>query len=98
MDVICAKQRQGPEGTDRQRYFRERVEDDCFRVVEALTGEDSIRRDYFQSIKRFVELLGVMEVLDAAEIARAQKPWSLPGRFRYFCGVCWNKVRAADNA
>lgn len=72
---------------------RERIADDAWRVVDALTGEDSCRRDWLQSIKMFVEKLGPAPVVDAAHIARAAKPWSKPTRFRYFCGICWNKVR-----
>lgn len=75
---------------------RERVEADAWRVVEALTGEDSIQRDRLQSIKTFMAKLGLHEVLEAAEIARAAKPWSESTRFKYFCGVCWNKVRNAE--
>lgn len=71
----------------------DRVESDCWEVVKALTGEDQIRRDWFQSIKNFVEKLGSFEVVEAAEIARAAKPWSEANRFKYFCGVCWNKLR-----
>jgi hypothetical protein len=62
-------------------------------VIEALTGQTEIRRDYFQSVKRFVERLGADRVIEAAEIASGAKPWSLTPRFRYFCGICWNWIR-----
>lgn len=75
---------------------RDRIETDAWRVVAALTGEDSIRRDWLQSIKNFVTRLGPEPVIEAAEIARGAKPWSEPQRFRYFCGICWNKVRELD--
>ena len=71
---------------------RERIEDDVWRVVEALTGETEIRHDRYQSIKHFVERIGVDECLDAAEIAGARLGYARQ-RFRYFCGICWNKVR-----
>ena len=32
-------------------------------------------------------------VEEAAELALARKPHSESQRFRYFCGVCWNKIR-----
>jgi hypothetical protein len=76
---------------------RERVEADVWRVVEALTGETEIRKDHFQSVKQFVEKLGVHEVLDAAQIAAAAGIYSDNRLFRYFCGICWNKVREAGN-
>lgn len=71
---------------------RQRLEDDVWRVVEALTGETEIRKDQFQSVKLFVERLGVEEVIDAAEIASARLGYSRK-RFLYFCGICWNKIR-----
>lgn len=72
---------------------RERVEAEVWRVVAALTGESSIARDRYQSIKMFIGKLGVHEVLDAAEIARAQTWHPSSAQFKYFCGICWNKVR-----
>lgn len=76
---------------------RQRLEDDCFRVVEELTGEDTINRGWFQSIKMFVERLGVHEVLEAAELARARVAYHEAGRFKYFCAVCWNKIRGPQD-
>lgn len=74
---------------------RERVEADIWRVVEALTGKQEIARDRHRSIKMFIEKIGVHEVLDAAEAARAARIYSETREFKYFCGVCWNKVREA---
>lgn len=74
---------------------RERIEDDVWRVVEALTGDTEIRRDRYQSVKTFVERLGVDECLDAAEIARARMGFSRK-RFVYFCGICWRKIRGGE--
>jgi hypothetical protein len=75
---------------------RERIENEQWRVADALiegSSTDGIRREWIASIKNFIERLGVHDVLDAADIARAAKPWSETQRFKYFCGVCWNKVR-----
>jgi hypothetical protein len=74
---------------------RERLEDEAWEVVYALTGKGEIRRDHLQSVKRFVERLGVSAVIDAAEIARARTLWSESKTFKYFCGVCWGKIREA---
>lgn len=77
---------------------RERIEDDVWRVVEALTGETEIRRDFYQSIKRFVELLPLHTVLEAAEITRANMSrYGQARRFRYFCSICWKAVRGDDH-
>lgn len=73
-----------------------RIEDDMWRVADELEPGSSakgMRRDWLQSIKMFNEKLPLHEVLEAAEIALAKKPYSLPTRFRYFCGICWSKIR-----
>ncbi|MBG7616489.1 HNH endonuclease [Brevundimonas sp. BAL450] len=75
---------------------RERIEDQAWEVVDALTGETSIKRDRLVSIKRFIEKLGVNDVLEAAELARAARIYNDNGVFRYFCAVCWNKIREGE--
>lgn len=75
---------------------RERVEDDCWDVAEIFTGHfrlSGIRKDWFQSIRQFVEKIGSHECIRAMEIATARKPHSREQCFRYFCGICWNIVR-----
>ena len=48
------------------------------------------------TVEKFLNLLGLSDVLDAARIAAARVPDITQmsrgaQRFRYFCGVCWNK-------
>ena len=71
---------------------RERIEDDVWAVVEAWTGEDKTSHETFAAIKRFVERIGVHEVLDAVEVTLAANIRSKRREFLYFCKVCWNKV------
>lgn len=76
---------------------RHRIEQETWDVIEALQpGVTSFRRDWIQSIKKFLETLGFHEVLEAAEIAKAKKPYSNYTAFRYFCGVCWQKIKRRD--
>lgn len=76
---------------------RQRVDDECWRVMRTLYGEscNSVPRDEFMSVRRFVDRLGVHEVVEAAEISLAARvsQWK---RFRYFCAVCWNKIRKLE--
>lgn len=79
---------------------RQRIEDDCWIAVGPFVsqfgGDDrSIRRDWFQSVKRFVNELGVHEVFDAMEIAVDRFPRSESRAFKYFCGICWKKIKEA---
>ncbi len=78
----------------------QRLEADTWRVVDAFIGffnQDSIRKDWFSSTRRFVDELGVHECLGAMNAALARRPDSKDWAFRYFCGTCWRKIRG-DNA
>jgi len=76
---------------------RDRVEDEAWQVVDELFGKTGCTNAQLLSIKRFVEKLGLHPVLSAADIARSAKPYSGGPQWRYFCGVCWNKIKDADN-
>lgn len=43
------------------------------------------------SVRMFVEKLGKYEVMDAMEYASSRK--ANRNDFKYFCGICWNKIR-----
>lgn len=70
----------------------QRIESECWRVIRAMHGADCNQTpmDEFLTVKRFVKMLGLHEVLDAVEVTH-QSPAS--NSFRYFCGVCWKKSR-----
>lgn len=79
------------------RERRLRLDTDAQEVLEAFlshfTGRDYITKRDFQSIRRFIENIGVSRTLDAAALAMARKPYTYSTCFRYFCGICWNKAR-----
>lgn len=78
------------------RAARERLESQTWVIVEMLFGPvESVKRDDFNSIKRFIESLGMEQVIEAADVALSSGVYPVSRRFRYFCGVCWNKVREA---
>lgn len=78
---------------------RLRIEAETWRVLEHLAGSSlkDAPRDDFGSVQRFIERLGVHSVLEAVDIALAS-PVAYHKRFRYFCGVCWNRIREAESA
>lgn len=49
-------------------------------------------KSWRKSIERFIEQLGYHEVLDAMEIA-SSKIKNNHYAFKYFCGICWNKIK-----
>jgi len=77
---------------------RDRIENDAWRVAESLTpgAEAGYNRDRLNGIRHFVTKLGVHKVLEASDIARAKYPWADAKAFKYFCGICWNRIREAD--
>ncbi|WP_431014581.1 hypothetical protein [Bradyrhizobium pachyrhizi] len=54
--------------------------------------DDEINRTRLASIRSFLERLNVRDVQEAMEAATGKMPWSRDRAFRYFCGICWNKV------
>jgi hypothetical protein len=71
---------------------RERVEAEAWRVIKYWTGKTETKVRIFDAVKQFNEKLGVHEVLDAVDTTM-RRGLSGDREFRYFCGVCWNKVR-----
>lgn len=71
-----------------------RLEDETWMIVEELEpGATSFGRLDLRSIRVFLERLDYFEVLEAARIASANMYYPGQKRFRYFCGVCWKKIR-----
>lgn len=75
---------------------RDIVEEWCWEIAEVLQpgASDGFNRNNFSSIKMFVSRLGYPETLDAAHIAE-RKPRGHQ-RFKYFCGICWTKIKRAE--
>lgn len=76
---------------------RQRIERETWRVLQQLAGKPlaDAPMDEYSSTQRFIERLGLYSVLEAADIALAAPVGSYK-RFRYFCGVCWNRIREAE--
>jgi hypothetical protein len=76
---------------------RERLDREAWSVVHLLLpGVDSASRDWMNSLRTFIDKLGVHEVTEAMEIALAKSFYSNDKTWRYFCGVCWNKQRKLE--
>ncbi len=83
------------------RERRERLEEDAWRIIDVwdvAARDTGFRRDWFQSIRLFVDRLGVEEVFDAMNIAAIKFPSRDNYGFRYFCGICWAKIRMMEGA
>lgn len=76
-----------------------RVERDAWEVADLFVAHfqlDGIRKDWFQSIVGFVQRMPAPEVVASMQIALGKRGHSSRDyAFRYFCGVCWGKIKAA---
>lgn len=92
---------------ERERQYQEyrkiltkidqRVNDEINQVEAIFVHKtDSIFSDTFRiSVKKFISALPLEEVKDAMRIALA-KEMDPNNTARYFCGICWNKIRESD--
>jgi hypothetical protein len=78
------------------RAKRERIEDDVWSVFARWREQTETTHERFNTVKRFVERLGLDAVLDAVDITLSAHIRSAKGEFLYFCKVCWNKVTEAE--
>ena len=86
---------------DAMRGRRMRIEADAQEVLEAFCdafGIESIPGNDFESIKSFIVRLGLDEVMASLSYAIGRKAYSRSQCFRYFCGVCWGKIRDREGA
>lgn len=73
---------------------RERIETEAWQVINIFTDEGEIRKDWFRSVAMFIEKLGVIETMEAMDIAISAKSHNHETtQFKYFCGVCWKKIK-----
>lgn len=78
---------------------KNRLDDEAWRIAAELERNPNLRsydRGNLQSIKMFLERLTFTQVLEAAEIANAKWRYSGGRHFRYFCAICWNKIRGDE--
>jgi len=78
-----------------------RIASDAWHVVHELFNSDrnSIRTDWFKSIRQFNDILGRDEVILSAQLAyyKVGHKVTEENYFKYFCGICWNKVKEVSN-
>jgi len=76
-----------------------RIYDEAWEVIAALEGVEfceNYNKAQFIQVEIFIKKLGYEEVYEAAEIAYCRFPAMSFNKFKYFCGVCWNKIKG-DN-
>lgn len=81
---------------------KERIDSESWRVAAVLDNVErcsSYNRLRMNSIRMFLERINLYDVLEAAEITVTKRRGVTTERdFKYFCGVCWRKIREQGNA
>lgn len=73
---------------------QERLEEETWKIIHILHPKaKTFRRDWFLSIRKFLEQLDFYTVYNAMENAVAKKPYSERQAFLYFCGTCWRIIK-----
>lgn len=78
---------------------RQRLESDAEKVREIYEQFDegyTLTDSAMVSVRNFVEKLGRHEVMNAMEKAYSRPSKGEGSQFKYFCGICWNKIRELD--
>lgn len=71
---------------------RQRLEDETWEVFIYWRDQREVPHAKFNSVKKFIEKLGLPEVLDSVDIAMSKGRY-LEAEWKYFCGVCWGKIK-----
>lgn len=62
-------------------------------IFELYHNEWSFTDKFKLSVKKFIESLGIHEVKDSMEKACLKNNLDSDDTLRYFCGICWNKIK-----
>ncbi len=71
----------------------------CDKATDAQPGKLMANEARQASLRRFLQNLTQVELLDAIDIARGKRPWTLKNddySWRYFCGICWKIIKERD--
>ncbi len=78
---------------------RDRLDAQAWQLMNGWRVEqDSAPKDWMNSMRMFIDKLGFHEAREAIEIADAKNFHSEVKTWKYFCGICWNKLRELTNA
>jgi len=81
-EILTAKRQRIESQSEQVREVYERFNDGYTLTESAMT-----------SVRRFVEIIGLDETIKSMEIACTAKSVKDHVKFKYFCGVCWNRAR-----
>jgi hypothetical protein len=78
---------------------KDRLDYEMWKVAATIEGADYIKqynRADLKTIEVFLQRLEFNDVIDAAELAYSRFVNDDYSKFKYFCGICWNRIKG-DN-
>lgn len=78
----------------------DRIEMEVWNIAETIfpgCGESGCQKSYLVSIRNFLKRMDYFDLMDAARIANAKAFRSDSRTIRYFAGICWGRIRDAEN-
>lgn len=85
------------QGIIRQRQARLQIEiDQVSDIYTEFVPEYELSATARMTVQRFIERLGVIEVEEAMRISGNRWIYADKKIFKYFCGICWNKIRRME--
>lgn len=100
-DTIAQKLERMKEREAQVRAYAKEVAKSTGRIEAAINGTEEVFWEFYGgtfspsarvTVRRFLDKLMPEDVVAAAETACARKEKPEDG-FRYFCGICWNKIK-----
>jgi len=79
---------------------KDRLYEEAWDIAEILSpgcSEKGFNTANRMSIERFLQRLDYYEVGEAMDIAICKYPSNQHRAFKYFCGICWRKIKGTDN-
>lgn len=96
-EILKEKELQLSEYNKMIKAKRDRIDDETWEVIWVMSPDaESYNRSDFKSISTFIERLGLEEVLSSADSTVNKGIYNKKYEFKYFCGVCWNKIKECN--
>lgn len=96
LEVLRERELQLKEYRRMARKIESRTNKDISEIEEVFREQftDKIFSDMFRlSVKKFLAEIDVDSVKEAMVLSKSKHPSSPDACLRYFCGVCWNKIK-----
>lgn len=80
-----------------ERRYAKLIDEQVLRIeAEFLQSNYRFKPPERRSLRMFLQKLGYDAILDAMNTAQAKHDINGDSGWRYFCGICWNQIRARE--